>query len=430
MINRYSLPGMKAIWEEENRYRKWLEIEIAACEAMAKLGKIPKSAAPKIRSRTKINLNRIHTLDKITNHEVIAFIRSVAEQVGKEGKYIHLGLTSSDVMDTGLSLQMKESGEIIQKDIQELLGVLKTKSKKYKYTVMIGRTHNVHAQPITFGLKLAIWYAEMQRNLRRMKEAVDSASYGKISGAVGTYAEVEPFVEIYACRKLGLKPAPISNQILQRDRHAQFLTTLAIIATSLDKFCQEIRNLQHTEILEVEEYFSPTQKGSSAMPHKRNPIIAERISGLSRVIRGNAMAALENMPLWHERDISHSSAERVIIPDSCILTDYILQKFTGLIKTLNVYPENMLENLKKNRNLIFSQRMLVTLVEKGMDSRVAYDLVQKNALKAWNNKTDFKEEVKRDSKIKNYLSDKDFDSLFNVKYFLKYVDTIFRRLRI
>ncbi|OIN97049.1 adenylosuccinate lyase [Candidatus Desantisbacteria bacterium CG1_02_38_46] len=430
MINRYSLPEMKAIWEEENRYRKWLEIEKAICEAMAKLKKIPKSAVLKIRTRTRINLNRIHTLDKITNHEVIAFIRSLQEQVGKDGKYIHLGLTSSDVMDSGLSLQIKESGKIILRDIQELLQTLRAKSRKYKHTVMMGRTHNVHAQPITFGLKLAVWYMEMQRNFQRMKDAVDEISYGKISGAVGTYAEVEPFVEKYVCKKLGLKPAPISNQILQRDRHAQFLTTLAIIATSLDKFCQEIRNLQHTEILEVEEYFSPTQKGSSAMPHKRNPIIAERISGLSRVIRGNAMASLENIPLWHERDISHSSAERVIIPDSCILIDYILQKFTHLIENLNVYPKNMLENLKKSRNLIFSQRVLVNLIEKGMDSRIAYDLVQKNALKAWNNKTDFKEEVKQDSRIKKYLSGLDIENIFNIGYFLKYVDTIFRGLHI
>lgn len=430
MINRYSLPEMKAIWEEENRYRKWLEIEIAACEAMAKKGKIPKTAVPKIRSRAGINLERIHELDRITNHEVIAFIRSVTEQVGKEGKYVHLGLTSSDVMDTGVSLQIKESGEIILRDIEKLLKILKAKCKKYKYTTMIGRTHNVHAQPITFGLKLAIWYAEMQRNLQRMKEAVEVISYGKISGAVGTYAEVDPSVEVYVCRRLGLKPAPISNQILQRDRHAQFLLTLAIIATSLDKFCQEIRNLQHTEILEVEEYFSPTQKGSSAMPHKRNPIMAERISGLSRVIRGNAVTALENMPLWHERDISHSSAERVIIPDSCILMDYILQKFISLVKNLNVYPGNMLENLKKNRNLIFSQRVLVSLVEKGMGSGEAYDLVQKNALKVWNNKTDFKEEIKQDLKIKNYLSSKDIENAFDTDYFLRHVDTIFRRLRI
>lgn len=430
MINRYSLQGMKAIWEEENRYRKWLEIEKACCEAMSKLKKIPKSAIPKIQSRTRIDLNRIHTLDKITNHEVVAFVRSLQEQVGKEGKYIHLGLTSSDIMDTGLSLQIKESGEILLQDIQELLNILRAKCKKYKYTVMIGRTHNVHAQPITFGLKLAVWYAEMQRNLQRMKDAVDVISYGKISGAVGTYAEAEPFVEKYVCKKLGLKPAPISNQILQRDRHAQFLTTLAIIATSLDKFCQEIRNLQHTEILEVEEYFSPTQKGSSAMPHKRNPIIAERISGLSRVIRGNVIASLENIPLWHERDISHSSAERVIIPDSCILLDYVLQKFINLVKKLNVYPKNMLENLKKNRNLIFSQRVLVTLVEKGMDSRVAYDLVQKNALRVWNNKTDFKEEVKKDLEIKKYLSSKEIEKAFDISYFLKYVNTIFRRLQI
>ena len=430
MINRYSLQGMKTIWEEESRYRKWLEIEIACCEAMVKIGKIPKSAIPKMRNRTRINLNRIHTLDKITNHEVIAFIRSLQEQVGKEGKYIHLGLTSSDIMDTGLSLQMKESGEIILRDMQELLQTLKMKSRKYKYTVMMGRTHNVHAQPITFGLKLAIWYAEMQRNFQRMKDAVETISYGKISGAVGTYAEVEPSVEKYVCKKLGLKPAPVSNQILQRDRHAHFLTTIAIIASSLDKFCQEIRNLQHTEILEVEEYFSPTQKGSSAMPHKRNPIIAERISGLSRVIRGNALASLENIPLWHERDISHSSAERVIIPDSCILLDYILQKFTDLIKTLNVYPENMLENLKKNRNLIFSQRVLVSLIEKGMDSKSAYDLVQKNALRAWNNKTDFKEEIKKDLKIKKYLPSKNIESVFDINYFLKHVENIFHRLQI
>jgi len=430
MISRYSLPEMKAIWEEENRYRKWLEIELLACEANAILGKIPESAISEIRNRVKVNLKRIHKLEQSTNHEVVAFVRSLAEQAGKDGKYIHLGLTSSDIMDTGFFLQIKESAQIIIKDIQNLLRILRRKIRKYKYTVMMGRTHNVHAQPITFGLKLAVWYTEMQRNLQRVRDAAAGISYGKISGAVGTYAEVEPFVERYVCRKLGLRPAPVSNQILQRDRIAHFLSALALTASSLDKFCQEIRNLQHTEILEVEEYFSPTQKGSSAMPHKRNPVMAERISGLSRVIRANALAGFENMLLWHERDISHSSAERVIVPDSCILMDYILQKFTSLIEKLNVYPERMRENFNASHNLIFSQRVLVNLIEKGMDSKTAYDLVQKNAMNSWKKRSDFKEEIGKDPHIKKYLSDREIEDAFDIKYFLRNVDTILRRLQI
>lgn len=430
MIDRYTTPEMKAIWEEKNRYEKWRQIEIFACQANANLGKIPKSALPAIRNKTKVDLKRIHRLEEITNHEVVAFVRSISEQAGSAGKYIHLGLTSSDVMDTGFSIQMKESAQIIIEDIRALLGVIKAKAKKYRHTIMMGRTHNVHAQPITLGLKLAIWYTEMQRNLERVKEAAKSISYGKISGAVGTYAEVNPQVESYICRNLGLKAAPVSNQILQRDRHAHFLTSLAITASSLDKFCQEIRNLQHTEILELEEYFSPTQKGSSAMPHKRNPIIAERISGLARVIRANALAGLENMPLWHERDISHSSAERVIIPDSCILTDYILKKFIRLVEKLNVYPQNMLKNIKLNRNLIFSQRVLMKLVEKGMDSKDAYDLVQKNAMNAWHNNTDFRDEVTDNPSIRKKLSEKEIASCFDLAYFLRHVNTIYKRVGI
>jgi len=430
MIARYTLPDMGAIWEEKNRYRTWLDIELLACEANAKLGKIPASAIPKIRKRAKVNLGRIHKLDEITNHEVVAFVRSLAEQAGKEGKYIHLGLTSSAIMDTGFFLQLRQSAEIIVKDMEGLVRILKAKAKQYKNTVMMGRTHNVHAQPITFGLKLAIWYTEMQRNLQRVRDAAEQINCGKISGAVGTYAEVEPFVEQYVCGKLGLKPAPVSNQIIQRDRLAHFLSALAITASSLDKFCQEIRNLQHTEILEVEEYFSPTQKGSSAMPHKRNPVIAERISGLSRVIRANALAGFENMPLWHERDISHSSAERVIVPDSCILADYILRKFTGLVEKMNVYAGRMKENFSASRNLIFSQRVLVRLVEKGMDSKAAYDLVQKNAMKTWKDETDFKEEIKKDLAVTKILSGKEIEGCFNLSHFLRHIPRIFRRLGI
>jgi len=430
MLDRYCLPEMKAIWEEKNRYKKWLDLEIAAAEAMAKLGKIPKKAVSGITKNTHIDLNKIHSLEKINNHEVIAFVRSVAEQAGKDGKYIHLGLTSSDVMDTGFSIQMKESGLLIIKDIKKLLVILKAKCRKYKNTAMVGRTHNVHAQPITFGIKLAIWYTEMQRNLARMERATETIGYGKISGAVGTYAEVDPFVEKYACKKLGLKPAPVSNQIIQRDRHAEFLSSLAITASSLDKFCQEIRNLQHTEILEVEEYFSPTQKGSSAMPHKRNPIIAERISGLSRVIRGNAVTGFENMMLWHERDISHSSAERIIVADSCLLMDYTLNKFISLIDKLNVYPKRMKENFAASGNLVFSQRVLVKLIEKGINTKDAYDLVQKNAMNAWKNKTDFKKEILADKEIRKKLSEKECLDCFSLEYFLRNTGKIFKRLGI
>jgi adenylosuccinate lyase len=427
MIERYSRPQMKKIWSEENKFDKWLQVEIAVCEAWAETGTIPKEAIPKIKTAT-CDLERIAEILKVTHHDMTAFLQAVAEGLGEESRFIHLGLTSSDIMDTALSLQLKEAAKLLTQGIDELISVLEEKAIEHKRTLMIGRTHGVHAEPITFGLKLALWAQEMKRNAARLAEAEKIISVGKISGAVGTYATVPPEIEDKACRKLGLTAAPISSQIIQRDRHAEFVTTLAIIAGSLEKFATEIRSLQRTEILEAEEPFAAGQTGSSAMPHKRNPELCERVCGLARLIRGHALTSLENIALWHERDISHSSNERVILPDSCLVLDYILSIFNSVMKGLMVYPENMRRNLELTQGLVFSQRVLIALIDKGLSRQKAYELVQHNAMKAWKGRTSFLELLKADSEIKASLSDKELESLFDYNYFMRHADSIFSRL--
>lgn len=428
MIPRYSLPQMKSIWEDENKYSKWLKIEILACEAQAKLGNIPAEAVVEIKSKAKFNPDRIAEIEKEVRHDVVAFLTNLAEYIGPASKYIHFGMTSSDVLDTTLALQMREAADILIEDVKKFIKILQRRAKEHKDTTMIGRTHGVHAEPITFGLKLAQWVFEMKRNLIRLERAKETISYGKISGAVGTYANIDPSVEGYVCDKLNLKPAEVSTQILQRDRHAEYLTTLAIVAASLDKFATEIRNLQRTDVLEVEEPFAEGQKGSSAMPHKRNPIICERICGLARVIRSNAQAALENVALWHERDISHSSVERVIIPDSTILLDYILNKFAKIMDGLVVYPKNMKKNLEKTRGLIFSQRVLLALIQKGVSREEAYQLVQHNAMKSWREGSDFQELLVEDKRVREHLSPGEINECFDLQYYLRNVGVIFKRL--
>lgn len=427
MIKRYSREKMEAVWSQENRYKKWLEIEIAACEAMVLLGKMPSDALSNIRAKAVIDIVRIAEIEKITQHDVIAFISSLTEKIGTDGRFIHMGMTSSDVLDTALALQLKEAADILLDDVDQLLAVLRNKSFEHKNTLMIGRTHGIHAEPITFGLKMALWYQEMRRNRERLERAKDSVSCGKISGAVGTFSFVEPFVEEYVLNKLGLKPEPVASQIVQRDRHAEFFTTLAIIASSLDKFAQEIRLLQRTEVREVEEYFSSGQKGSSAMPHKRNPVLSENISGLARIVRSYAMAALEDVPLWHERDISHSSVERVIAPDAAIALDFMLARFTSLMDSLVVRPDQMLKNIDLTRGVIFSQLVLLALIEKGITREEAYAVVQDSAVKSWLEGKEFKELVAGEAMVKKHLDEKEIEGLFDLNKFLKNLDLIFSR---
>jgi adenylosuccinate lyase len=427
MIERYSRPQMKKIWSEESKFDKWLQVEIAACEAWAEIGAIPKKAIPRIK-KAHFSLERIAEILKLTHHDVTAFLQAVSESLGEESRFIHLGLTSSDVIDTALSLQLKEASRLLAKDVAELTTVLEDNAIEHKHTIMIGRTHGVHAEPITFGLKLALWAQEMKRNAARLAEAEKIISVGKISGAVGTYATVPPEVEEIACIKLGLAPAPISSQIIQRDRHAQFITTLAIIASSLEKFATEIRGLQRTEILEAEEPFAAGQTGSSAMPHKRNPELCERICGLARLVRGYALTSMENIALWHERDISHSSTERIIFPDACLVLDYILSIFTSIMKGLKVYPENMRRNLELTQGLVFSQRVLISLIDKGLSRQKAYELVQRNAMKAWKQRTGFLDLLMADTEVMARLSEKELKSLFDYNYFTKHVDKVFQRL--
>ncbi|MBI4846485.1 MAG: adenylosuccinate lyase [Candidatus Omnitrophica bacterium] len=430
MIERYTREPMGRIWQEQTKWQKMLDVEIAVCFAWAQLGKIPKSSLSRIIKRSVFDVNRIREIEKETKHDIIAFLTNVAENVGVDSRFIHMGLTSNDVIDTGQALQLKEAADILAGDLRDLLKVLKKKAKNYKFTPMAGRSHNVHAEPITFGLKLALWYEETKRNLERLEQAKKSVCVGKLSGAVGTYSNIDPRIEKIALKKLGIDAEPVANQIVQRDRHAQYMTTLAIIGSSLEKFTTEIRNLQHTEILEVEEYFSIGQKGSSAMPHKRNPIISERISGLARVLRGNAQAAMENVSLWHERDISHSSVERVIIPDSSILLDYMLALFTELVDKLVVYPETMLKNLNKTKGLMFSQRVLITLVEKGMNREQAYKIVQKNALMAWKDDLDFKALLLNDEYLKKLITQEEIEKCFDLEFVLRNVEIIFKRIGI
>ncbi|MEN6507558.1 MAG: adenylosuccinate lyase [Smithella sp.] len=428
MIPRYSREKMTAIWSQENKYQKWLDVEVAACEAMVKLGKVPAQAVETIKSKAVIDVARIDEIEKITKHDVIAFVSSLTEKIGEAGRFIHMGLTSSDVLDTALAVQLKEAAQMLLDDLDQLLAVLKRRAWEHKDTLMIGRSHGIHAEPITFGLKMALWYQEMLRNRERLARAKETVSCGKIAGAVGTFSFIEPVVEEYVCKKLGLTPAPVSSQIVQRDRHAEFFTTLAIIASSLDKFAQEIRLLQRTEVREVEEYFSPGQKGSSAMPHKRNPVLSENISGLSRLVRSYAVAALEDVPLWHERDISHSSVERVIGPDATIVLDFMLGRFTGLIDKLVVYPERMLANLHMTHGVIFSQMVLLSLIEKGTTREDAYAIVQKNAMRSWHEGIEFKSLLAEDEIVKKYLNENDLDGIFNVNNFLKNLDFIFDRV--
>ncbi len=427
MIERYSRPQMKRIWSEENKFDQWLKVEIAVCEAWAKLGEIPRKDIVKIR-KASYNLKRVAEFLKVTHHDMTAFLNSVAESLGEESRFVHLGLTSSDVMDTALGLQLTQAADILAKDVAELISVLESKAVEHKYTIMMGRTHGVHAEPTTFGLKMALWAEEMKRNAHRLAEARKNISVGKISGAVGTYATVPPQVEKIACAKLGLTPAPISSQIIQRDRYAQFVTTLAIIASSLEKFATEIRSLQRTEVREVEEPFEAGQTGSSAMPHKRNPELCERICGLARLIRGYALTSLENIALWHERDISHSSTERIILPDSCLALDYMLSIFTSIMKGLKVYPENMRRNIELTQGVIFSQRVLLALIDKGLPREEAYKLVQDNAMKAWERRKSFLSLLEADRRITRHLGKKELNSLFDYGYYLKHVDEVFGRL--
>lgn len=430
MIQRYSPKESSEIWTDENKFKIWLKIEILACEAQAKLGLIPKNSLDTIKQKANFNTKRILKIEETVKHDVIAFLTNVAEYVGADSRFIHMGMTSSDVLDTALSVQMKQAGELILKRLIELRNILKSKAIKYKYLYQIGRTHGVHAEPITLGLKFALWFDETNRNIIRMKRAIDIISVGQISGAVGTYEHISPEVEKYVCKKLKLKPTNIATQILQRDRHAEFISSLAIIASCIEKYATEIRHLQKTEVLELEEFFSKGQKGSSAMPHKKNPITSEQLCGLARIIRCNTIAAMENISLWHERDISHSSVERIIIPDSTILLDYMLSKFANLIKNIVVNELNIKRNLELTGGLIFSQNLLLKLIEKKMKREEAYKIVQSLAMKCWNNKTNFKENVTKDIKLKKYLSESDYKEIFDYSKSGKKIDFIFRRLKL
>jgi adenylosuccinate lyase len=428
MIPRYTRPEMGKIWTEKRKFETWLEIELLACEALSELGEVPAEAVREIREKACFDVQRVNEIEKVTKHDVIAFLTNVGESVGPLSKYLHYGLTSSDILDTSLALLLREASELIIQDLHRLLGVLKEKAYQYKEILMIGRSHGVHAEPITFGLKMALWHDEMKRNLIRMERAKEVVSIGKISGAVGTFAHIPPFVEEFVCGRLGLKPAPISTQIVQRDHHAEFFTTLAIIASSIEKFSVELRHLQRTEVSEAEEFFSKGQKGSSAMPHKRNPISAENLSGLARLLRSYSIAALENIPLWHERDISHSSVERVIAPDATILIDYMLNRLTSIIKNLIVYPEKMKANLEKMGGLIYSEAILLLLTKKGLSREEAYGVVQRNAMRVWEEGGDFKTLLSQDEVIKRLFTPEEVDAAFDVRGHLKHVDDIFRRV--
>jgi len=428
VIDRYSRPEMARIWEPQNRYQKWLDIEIYACEAHAELGAVPADAVERIKSKAKFDVARIDEIEMTVKHDVIAFLTSVADYIGDDSRFVHLGLTSSDVLDTSFAMLLAEASDLIIDDINRLMAVIRNRAFEHRYTPMIGRSHGIHAEPVTFGIKMALWYDEMRRNLRRMEAARETVAYGKISGAVGTFANVDPRIEEYVCRRAGLKPAPCSTQVIQRDRHAEFFTVLAVIASSIDKFAVEIRHLQRTEVLEAEEFFSKGQKGSSAMPHKRNPVLSENLSGLARLVRGYAVSALENVPLWHERDISHSSVERVIGPDATIVVDFMLNRCIGLIDKLVVYPDNMMRNLNLMGGLYNSQRVLLKLATAGASRERAYELVQRNAMKVWTEKKDLMEELLNDDDVRAYLSEDEIRDAFDLQYHLKHVDTIFTRV--
>ncbi|MFC1558143.1 adenylosuccinate lyase [candidate division KSB1 bacterium] len=428
MIERYTLKEMGEIWQDKNKYAAWLRVELAVCKAYVKLGEIPPDVMEDIEKKADFDVERINEIEKEVKHDVIAFLTSVAEYVGENSRFIHMGMTSSDMLDTSLALLMKQAGEKLLERIENLEEILRKKAKEHKETFMIGRTHGVHSEPITLGLKLAIWFEETKRNRKRLQNAVDSISVGKISGAVGTYAFINPQIELMVCEELGIKASNASSQIVQRDRHAEFMNALAVTASSLEKFATEIRNLQRTEIGELEEYFSKGQKGSSAMPHKKNPITCERVSGLARILRGNALAAMENIPLWHERDISHSSVERIIIPDSTILLDYMLYLMTDVIDKLVVNKDIMNDNIFLTQGIIFSQSLLLELIKKGLTREESYKLVQENAMNARNKGTDFKSNVTSDFRIKEKLTEKEINGCFDLTKFLKNIDHIFKRV--
>lgn len=436
MIPRYTRPEMGRIWSDENKLATWLQVEVLACEAQAELGVVPRDALAVIKARAKFDAARVLEIEETVQHDVIAFLTNVAEYVGPESRFIHLGMTSSDLLDTALALQIKQASALLFDKLEKLQAAIRAQALAHRNTVCIGRSHGVHAEPTTFGLKMAMWYAEVGRQIERFEHAVKSVAVGKISGAVGTFAHIDPRVEEYVCEKLGLAPAPISTQIVQRDRHAEFMNTLALIAASLEKFATEIRSLQRTEILEVEEPFSKGQKGSSAMPHKRNPITCERIAGLARVLRGHAMAAMENVALWHERDISHSSVERIVLPDSLILLDYMLHQFTRVVEGMHVYPENMRRNLERTRGLIFSQQVLLALAQRGMPREEAYRVVQEHAMAVWqgledkSNATAFQARLQNDETVRRYLDEHALAQCFDLEKNLRHVGTIFHRLQL
>jgi adenylosuccinate lyase len=428
MIQRYTHPEMGAIWSEQRRYETWLEVELAATDAMADAGLVPPEAARELRAKARFEIARIEAIEQVTQHDVIAFTTAVAEHVGPAARWLHFGLTSSDVVDTAQAIQMREACQLIVKGIAGLMDAVRTRAEEHRLTPMIGRTHGVHAEPMTFGLKLALWYAELQRDLDRMLRARDVISVGKVSGAVGTFAHLDPSIEASVCERLGLQPAPVSSQVIQRDRHAELMTTLAITAASLEKFALEIRGLQKTEIGEVEEPFAKGQKGSSAMPHKRNPIGCEQITGLARLIRGNAMAALENVALWHERDISHSSVERVILPDSFIALDHMLRRFTRIVRGMVVYPQRMLENLNRSRGVVFSGTVLLELARRGISREQAYEWVQRNAMRSFHEQKDFKTLLLQDPDLLTVLTPAEIDKAFDLQDQMRNIDAIFARV--
>ena len=428
MISRYSRPEMARIWSDENRFGAWLRVEIAATEVLVEQGAVPKEALEAIRSRARFDVARIEEIEKEVQHDVIAFVSNVAESVGAEGRWLHFGLTSSDVVDTALAMSIRDACDLVAKDVGELLAAVKEKAFRHRHTVMIGRTHGVHAEPMTFGLKLALWYAELQRHAARVARARTTITVGKLSGAVGTFSHLGPEVEAAVCARLGLVPAPIASQVLQRDRHAEVMTTLALVAASLEKFATEIRALQRTEVREVEEPFGAGQKGSSAMPHKRNPVGCEQVTGLARLVRANALAALENVALWHERDISHSSVERVIIPDSFLAIDHMLRRFTGIVRGLVVNEDRMRRNLESGRGLVFSGQLLLELTAKGLRREDAYRIVQKHAMEAWKEEGDFRARVLADPEIRASLTEAEVGEIFRVERYLTHVDALFERV--
>lgn len=428
MIPRYALPRMTSVWEPQNRYATWLRVELLASEAWAELGVVPREALAVIQERASFDLNRIQEIEREVRHDVIAFVSAVAERVGPEARYLHFGLTSYDVVDTALALQLQQAADILLEDLEALRLVIADLAQRHKRTIMVGRTHGIHAEPVTFGLKLLLWYSEVERNIDRLRRAKETVAYGKLSGAVGTFAHLPLSVEAYVCTRLGLKPAPISSQILSRDRHAEFMLTLALIGTSLDKFATEIRHLQRTEVREVEEPFVEGQKGSSAMPHKRNPVVCEQVSGLARLLRSYAQASLENVPLWHERDISHSSVERVVLPDATILLDYLLVRFREVMEGLRVYPDQMRYNLELTGGLVFSEAVLLALIGKGLSREEAYRMVQRHAMKAWESHEPFKPLLLADPEICRHLSPVEVENCFDLDYHLRHLDDIFARV--